>query len=183
MPKLQAQLDTELFVICNEIEEIIGGKVVIEGEKFFVKNQFQKLPMIMVAEGHRKLALIYVLIQNGELSKDSIIIWDEPEANLNPKLQQEVVRIIMELARIGAQVFIATHSYFLLKEFDLSTTKQDNIQYITLYRDKDEHNKIKASVTNDYNKIENNPIDEVGMDQLDRKFRRARVIFNDDNNS
>ncbi|MDI9348662.1 MAG: AAA family ATPase [Candidatus Symbiobacter sp.] len=183
LPKLREQLAPELIQICNEIEEIIGGKVVIEGEKFFVESEFLKLPMIMVAEGHRKLALLYVLIQNGEISKDSIILWDEPEANLNPKLQQEIVKIILALARLGAQVFIATHSYFLLKEFDLETTEKDDIKYITLYRDKDEHNKIKATSTNEYSKIENNPIDEVGMDQLDRKFQRARVKFDDANNA
>ena len=40
----------------------------------------------MVAEVHKKLALIYILIMNGEIDKNTILLLDEPESNLNPSL-------------------------------------------------------------------------------------------------
>jgi hypothetical protein len=40
----------------------------------------------------------------------------EPESNLNPKLIKKVARTILELAQSGIQVFVATHSLFLLRE-------------------------------------------------------------------
>ena len=67
----------------------------------------------LVAEGLRKLASIMYLILNGELSKNSVLFWDEPESNLNPALIKVVAGFIKLLAEQGVQVFIATHDYLL----------------------------------------------------------------------
>ena len=40
----------------------------------------------LLSEGVRKLALLWILIPNGTLSSGSVLLWDEPETNLNPKL-------------------------------------------------------------------------------------------------
>jgi ABC-type ATPase involved in cell division len=65
----------------------------------------------MEAEGYKKFGLIYRLIETGYLEKGSTILWDEPEANLNPKMIPEIVRILLALSRHGVQVFFATHDY------------------------------------------------------------------------
>jgi len=39
-----------------------------------------------------------------------------------------VVEILLELQRMGVQVFIATHDYVTLKEFDLQTKKKDRVE-------------------------------------------------------
>jgi predicted ATPase len=44
------------------------------------------------------------------------LFWDEPEANLNPRLIKVIARVILHLSRSGIQVFVATHSLFLLRE-------------------------------------------------------------------
>lgn len=44
---------------------------------------------------------------------------DEPEANLNPKLIKTVARTILQIALGGIQVFVATHSLFLLRELHI----------------------------------------------------------------
>jgi len=59
------------------------------------------------------------------------LFWDEPEANLNPLLIKQVAQSIVNLSKSGIQVFIATHSLFLLRELeilmsDLSPDKQDH---------------------------------------------------------
>src|SRR5262249_50923497 len=45
--------------------------------------------------------------------------WDEPNANLNPKVIKSVAGTILQLCRSGIQVFVATHSLFLMRELDL----------------------------------------------------------------
>jgi len=45
--------------------------------------------------------------------------WDEPEANLNPKVIKRVARTILQLCQSGIQVFVASHSLFLLRELDI----------------------------------------------------------------
>ena len=60
--------------------------------------------------------LLWLLIQNGTLNNGSILFWDEPETNLNPKLFGPVMNILLELQRDGVQVFLATHDYLILEE-------------------------------------------------------------------
>ncbi len=57
------------------------------------------------------------LIATGSLLDKGCLVWDEPEANLNPRLIREVARAILGLCRAGLQVIVATHGLFLLREF------------------------------------------------------------------
>jgi len=59
------------------------------------------------------------LISTGSLLDKGYLFWDEPETNLNPKLVRIVARSIIHLASQGIQVFVATHSLFLLREFEI----------------------------------------------------------------
>lgn len=75
--------------------------------------------MPLVAEGLRKLAMLDRLIATGALLDSGMLFWDEPEANLNPRLVRPLAQTILDLSRQGLQVFIATHSLFLLRELEL----------------------------------------------------------------
>ena len=55
----------------------------------------------LVAEGLRKLATIYRLVQSGVLLNSGFLFWDEPEANLNPASQKAIVQMVIELANAG----------------------------------------------------------------------------------
>jgi hypothetical protein len=73
----------------------------------------------MVAEGDRKLAMIAYLLMNGSLSENAYLLWDEPEANLNPKRARLMSDTAAGLARAGVQVLLATHDYALTSELAL----------------------------------------------------------------
>ena len=75
----------------------------------------------------RKLGLLWVLVQNGVLQGGSVLFWDAPETNLNPSLFGEVIEVLLELQRIGVQVFLATHDYVILKELDLRAKSRDKV--------------------------------------------------------
>ena len=79
----------------------------------------------LLAEGMRKLGLLWLLIQNGTLQNGSVLFWDEPETNLNPKLLGTLIEVLLQLQRAGVQVFLATHDYVILKEIDLRTRDED----------------------------------------------------------
>ena len=76
------------------------------------------------AEGWRKLGEILQLLKNGALTSGSILFWDEPEANQNPALIRITASIITYLMQAGIQIFISTHSLFLLKELDMLTKEK-----------------------------------------------------------
>lgn len=100
------------------IEREMGGTVELDANgRFYLKVPGKsRIEMPLVAEGHRKLAMLARLIATGSLLESGYLFWDEPEANLNPRLIRSVARAILGLARDGIQVFVATHSLFLLRE-------------------------------------------------------------------
>lgn len=126
----------------------------------------------LLAEGVRKLGLLWLLIQNGTLLNGSVLCWDEPEANLNPGLMRIVVEILIELQRMGVQVFLTTHNYVLLKEFDLQMKDQDEIIFHSLFRD-EQRNEVQISSTDNYLNIAPNIIDDTYADLIDREITRS----------
>ena len=158
--------------ISSILEEAIGGRVVIKGEEFFLRTEHGDLEFTLLAEGHRKLGLLWLLIQNGTLSKGSVLFWDEPETNLNPALMQNVIGILIELQRMGVQVFIATHDYLILKEFDLQSEESDSLVFHSLYRNSDS-GEIEVSGTDSFLHIEPNSIDDAFGSTIDREVERS----------
>ena len=65
------------------------------------------------AEGLRKLGLLWKLIRNGLLEKGAILLWDEPEANLNPELYPLVAEILLELQKMEFK-FLQQHIVIIL---------------------------------------------------------------------
>jgi energy-coupling factor transporter ATP-binding protein EcfA2 len=106
-----------------------------EDGRFYLATQKGRQPMPLVAEGLRKIATLVQLQRNGWLSHGTTLFWDEPEVNLNPILIGHVVGAILSLARQGMQIFLATHSYVVLKELDLQSKKRDFVRYFGFQRD------------------------------------------------
>ncbi len=107
------------------------------GEEFFLKSAKGSIEFTLLAEGYRKLALLWLLTRNGVLLSDrqTVLFWDEPGANPNPRLMGKVVDFLLQLRRCGVQIFLATHDYVDLKEFDLRRTGKDRIVYHALYHE------------------------------------------------
>lgn len=111
---------TDLLAV---LEEAMGGKVELNNGRFYlVLPDNRKMEMPLVAEGVRKLAMLAQLIAVGALQKGGYLFWDEPEANLNPRLIKRVAKVVLQLAQAGIQIFIATHSLFLLRELEILQT-------------------------------------------------------------
>ena len=94
--------------------------------------------MHLIAEGWRKLGMLARLIATGSLPEKACLFWDEPESNLNPKLIREVARGILTICEAGAQVIVATHSLFLLREFEVLLKREFvdvDHRYFALHRD------------------------------------------------
>lgn len=108
-------------LLLEPLEEAMNGKVVLDKNGRFylsIKNE-GTMEISLVAEGLRKLAMLARLIATGSLLGKGTLFWDEPETNLNPKLIKIIAKIILQLCKQGIQVFIATHSLFLLRELEI----------------------------------------------------------------
>jgi energy-coupling factor transporter ATP-binding protein EcfA2 len=143
------------------------------------KFEASKTPMLssgMTAEGFRKIGVLQRLLSNGSLNPGSTgpLLWDEPESNLNPKLMKDLVQALLELARNGQQVILATHDYVLLKWFDLlmDKGKGDYVVFHRLYRDEGS-DLVQRESQADYNIVGRSAISNTFAELYDEDVKRA----------
>ncbi len=172
LPPRRGAADSNRKKLMKVLEKVIEGRVITKDEEFFHSGKQGTLEFSLLAEGMRKLALLWLLILNGTLLEGSILFWDEPEANLNPKMMKIVVEILLELQRMGVQIFIATHDYVMLKEFDLQTKKKDQVRYHGLFRAA-ETREIRIQSTDSYLQLDSNAIADTFGDLYNRDMERA----------
>lgn len=105
----------------KKLEGILGGKVEYDESsgRWQFKKGNQKYPIGVTAEGVKKIAILDTLLGNRYLSPESIIFIDEPEAALHPVAISQLLDIIAMLADTGMQIFLASHSYFVVKKLFL----------------------------------------------------------------
>jgi len=109
--------------LLEPLEKIIGGNIRVDNGRFYLAMPGKgNMEISLVAEGVRKIAMLAYLITNGSLKDKGILFWDEPETNLNPKLIKQVAKSLMALVQSEIQVFIASHSLFLLRELEILST-------------------------------------------------------------
>ncbi|WP_066457091.1 AAA family ATPase [Castellaniella caeni] len=121
-PSIKGPREKEISHLLAPLEDVMGGKVVVDSQsgRFYLHVPGEgRLEMPLIAEGLRKLAMLARLISTGVLLDQGYLFWDEPEANLNPRIVKTVAASIVAIARAGVQVFISTHSLFLLRELEM----------------------------------------------------------------
>lgn len=169
-PPLREPASAERKIFLDVLQKTIGGRVIAKNEEFFLRNGQENLEFPLLAEGMRKLGLLWLLIRNGTLLEGSVLFWDEPETNLNPKLFKPLIEVLLKLQRMGVQIFIATHDYCILKELDLQKEAADELAFHALYRDNGE---VACKTAETYVSIHPNAISEAFTDLYDREVQRA----------
>lgn len=120
--------------LLEKIQKVMAGKVVEKNETFYLKNREGELEFTLLAEGLRKFALLWILIQNGTFLRGSTLLWDEPEANISPSMISVLADLLLHLQVTGVQIFIATHSYVLIREIELQRSKKNNVKLFHLVK-------------------------------------------------
>ena len=156
----------------KKLDEFIGGKLYydVKKAKFYLKIANSKQEINLVSEGIRRMSVLSQLIKNGTLEKSSVLFWDEPEAGINPKHIPLLVDLLFILQNEGVQIFVTTHDYFVAKYIEVKRNEKSNVQYISLYKDKNEDNKVKYETAREFELLEHNAV----MDTF-RKLYREEV--------
>lgn len=111
--------------VAQRIHDLLKGDLRLENnELVFLSADGDRLESQLMAEGHRKLAMLVYLLRHRLIEKGSALFWDEPEANLNPAAIRLMAESLHALAKSGVQVIVATHSLFLLREFEILAAKE-----------------------------------------------------------
>lgn len=134
-PKTKGNISKKVTESRKILEDLLEGKIEVDvksGEWMYKKgNQLYNLGV--TAEGIKKIAILDQLLGNRYLTKDSIIIVDEPEAGLHPHAIVKFMEILNLLSEYGLQIFIATHSYFVVKKmYLLARENKKSISFLSL---------------------------------------------------
>ncbi len=153
------------------LEEMIDGQVVFENEEFFVmKKDGHKINFAVEAEGLKKIGLLWQLLMTESITENSILIWDEPEANLNPKFLSKLVDCLITLSRNGVQIFLSTHNYILAKYFDVLKNDNDTVLFHSLYL-KNKTTGVKCESKKFFAELQRNDIADAFNQLLERIYK------------
>ena len=127
--------DSELYKnhpeIISEFQDMVGGtyKVSKEGLFFYpISSKTTKLTIGESASSVRSLLDVFFYLRH-VAKPGHILMIDEPELNLHPECQRRFARLLAKLVNYGIQVFITTHSDYIVKEFNtllMLNSRQDN---------------------------------------------------------
>lgn len=117
----------ESFILKNHAEilesfgDIIGGQYNVnkDGEVQFIPatNKRIKLSLVESSSAVRSLLDIGFYLRHVATPGDLLMV-DEPELNLHPENQRRVARLFARLVNVGINVFITTHSDYIIKELN-----------------------------------------------------------------
>lgn len=166
--------------ILKSFEEIMNGQIIQKDKRFYLKVKGEgEFEMGLLSDGYRKLSMIIYMILSGSLNKNTILFWDEPETNMNPKMIRPIVQAMASLAKMGVQVFVTTHDYFVQQEFNMLTVYPElnpdklDIKFMALYRD-EQTNEVNYEIESSASDLEHNAI----MQEFDAMYdREQRIIY------
>ncbi len=162
--------------LLKHVESALGGKVTLEGDRFYISRREGNMEAHLVSEGLRKIGSLAHLISNGSLSKHGVLFWDEPEANLNPELITRVADLLLELAQAQVQIFITTHDYLLAHRLSLISEYRKQpavpIRFFTFYR-AELGEAVQVAAGSTMSELPNNPI----IEEFARHYDFERGLF------
>jgi predicted ATPase len=111
----------------DSLKAHFGGRVeLVPGPPptWVFKQGSSKVPLGLTSEGVRKVGILDQLLGNRTLTLRSVLLFDEPESALHPDAIELLMGILLQLAARGMQIFLATHSYFVLKALAVLSAEQ-----------------------------------------------------------
>ncbi|MHC5672789.1 AAA family ATPase [Nostoc sp.] len=138
IPTSLRKLDKPLENVLADLQKLFQGELSIERKRFVFKKGREKYEMSQVAEGIKKISIITTLIRNRTINKGTILFIDEPETNLHPRAIIALCNMLYSLSQVGVQIYMATHSYFVIKQFEiLARQHQESIQLCCIEKSED----------------------------------------------
>jgi len=135
IPIQRGKLNADFEKALKAIEPLFDGEVIMQKDEFILKRGRETYNMAQVAEGIKKLAILITLIRNQSIQKGTVLILDEPETSLHPRAIIAFCEMLFHLSQAGVQVYLATHSYFVIKQFEFLARKhKQSIQICSLLK-------------------------------------------------
>lgn len=155
-PSLRGRPSAIATELSGLLKKAIDGSVMFDksNRRFYLRRRNSLLEILSVAEGTRRVGTLSHLAATGQLNNANCLFWDMPESNLNPKTMRVVADAISRISRSGTQVFLATHSLFMLRELELLQRKYGEERYLRYFALEKKKDGVVVNQADDLNDID-----------------------------
>jgi predicted ATPase len=177
IPTTKGNIKPELSKVNKDLEDLFDG-VINQTEKdgkFIFKKGNTEFSMSMTAEGIKKIGILTTLIRNRQLGKNTILFFDEPETALHPKAVRELVEMLVSMSQAGVQIFLSTHSYFVMKQLSICA-KRENFDILCCSLEKNKNRSIHANLSNLKEGLPDNPIIQEALNMFDDEIKLEMLL-------
>lgn len=119
--------------------EVLKGSAYFDDNKINSSFKYKRLDgkvfdLEECATGIKSFGILQMLLENGHLNKNSLLIIDEPEAHLHPQWIVEYARLIVLLNKLlGVKVFIASHNPDMVSAIRYISEKEGILDQVGFY--------------------------------------------------
>ena len=97
-----------------------------------------------IASGYKQIGVLQKLLNNNQISGKTLLILDEPETNLHPSFQIQLVNILINMIKeLDLMIYVNSHSPFIIEAFEVYSKKEgieeDTNFYLCQSSDEDEN--------------------------------------------
>ena len=104
--------------VLADLEALIQGEVAYDKKErdfVFRRSSGAAISIKNTASGIKVFGLLKILVANEFVTKDTILIFDEPENHLHPKWQLKLAEVLLSLVESGVYVLVSSHSPYLIE--------------------------------------------------------------------
>lgn len=103
-------------------EKLMNEKITDVLDKVGLKSKGFKMPFEMSGGEQQRVDIARALLNSPKL-----ILADEPTGNLDPETSDEIMRLLIHIARdYGTSVLMATHDYIVIQKYPARMVKTEN---------------------------------------------------------
>ena len=123
----------------EQMESIIRGKASFNEDTVQMPYAYNRedgkvFDLFESATGIKSFSILQMLLNNGSINKNTLLIIDEPEAHLHPQWIVEYARLIVLMHKhIGTKFFIASHSTDFVSAIKYISTKEECLDSLSYY--------------------------------------------------
>lgn len=144
--------------LMKELNHIVSGNMNVPKNVFnsleYQLDSQHSLDLSNVSAGLKNFILLKHLISLGKIEENGLLILDEPEIHLHPKLQVELAEIVVKLyVKFGIHILVTSHSNYFIDALQTYSEQSGVSNKLNLYLSKGKDLSTLEDVTNKSEKI------------------------------
>lgn len=121
-------IDDEIKIIKEQLDKASDVKITEDDSDYYFNyiDSEEKINLKNASTGLKTFLIIRILLENGSLQKDGVLILDEPETHLHPDWQILFAELIVLLNKyLNIKVLLNTHSPYFLRAIEVYASKYE----------------------------------------------------------